>query len=190
MSDGPHRSLPLRAAWKRVCEIADGGAHGLEEIVERIAPALAADVRGEVTEGLLRRLRRILNPEQPGLIDDTREQVASLRSKTASTMEADLVDSVGDALRDGKVGLLALHAGAEAALEDRGHAAIHSVVEHYLRRAPEARAAHVGKRLSEALKQAREGVAAMANGLALGNLRAAIPEAADRSGLDDGPRLR
>lgn len=189
MSDGPHRSLPLRRAWKKICEIADGGAHGLEEVVERIAPALAADLRGEVTEALLRRLRRILVPDQPALIDDTREQVAALRSKTASTMEADLVDSVGDALRDGKAGLNALHAGAEATLEDRGHAAIHSVVEHYLRRVPEARAAQVGQRLSEALKQARQGLSTLATGLASGTLRTAIPATADRSGLDDGPRL-
>ena len=102
-------------------------------------------------------------------------------------MEADLVDSVGDALRDGETGLGALRAGAEAALEDRGHAAIHSVVEHYIRRSPEARAAHVGQRLSNALKQAQAGLSALANGLASGSLRAAIPTVADRSGLDDGP---
>lgn len=189
MSDGPHRSLPLRRAWKKICEIADSSAHGLEEVVERIAPALAADVRGEVTEGLLRHLRRILVPEQPALIDDTREQVASLRCKTASTMEADLVDSVGDALRDGKAGLGALHAGAEAALEDRGHAAIHSIIEHYLRRVPDARAAQVGQRLAEALKQAGASLSALATGLSAGTLRTAIPVTADRSGLDDGPRL-
>lgn len=187
MSDGPHRSLPLRRAWKKVCEIADGGAHSLEEVVERIPSALAADVRGEITEGLLRRLRHILAPAQPALIDDAREQVASLRSQTSSAMEADLIDSVGDALRDGEAGLGALRAGAEAALEDRGHAAIHSVVEHYIRRSPEARAAHVGQRLSDALKQAQAGLSALATGLASGSLRAAIPAAADRSGLDDGP---
>lgn len=189
MSDGPHRSLPLRRAWKKICEIADGSAHGLEEVVERIAPALAADARGEIAEALLRRLRRILSPEQPALIDDAREQVAALRSKTASTMEADLVDAVSDALRDGKAGLAALRAGAEAALEDRGHAAIHSVIEHYLRRVPDARATHVGQRLSHALQQAQEGLSALAAGLASGSMQTAIPATADRSGLDDGPRL-
>ena len=71
MSDGPHRSLPLRRAWKKVCEIADGRAHALEEVVERIPAALAADAKGEISEGLLRSLRRILTSEQPQLIDDT-----------------------------------------------------------------------------------------------------------------------
>ncbi|MFC0634700.1 hypothetical protein [Brevundimonas balnearis] len=189
MSDGPHRSLPLRRAWKQVCEIADCGAHGFDEVAERIAPALAADARGEITEALIRRLRGILSPEQAVLIDDSRERVAALRSTAVSAMEADLVDAVSDALRDGRTGLGALVAGAQATLEDRGHAAIHAVVEHYLRRVPDARAAQVGKRLLDALAHAREGVSALAAGLASGTLRTAIPAVPDRSGLDDGPAL-
>lgn len=190
MSDGPHRSLPLRRAWKKICEIADSGAHSFDEVVERLAPALAADVRGEVGETLLKRLRRVLAPDQPALLDDTAQQVAALRAHTASTMEADLVDAVGDALRDGKTRLEALKAGAEATLEDRGHATIHAVIEHYLRRVPEARAAHVGERLNGALRQAKANLAALASGLASGSMAGAIPAAADRSGLDDGPVLQ
>jgi hypothetical protein len=187
MSDGPHRSLPLRRAWKKVCEIADGRAHAIEEIVERIPAALAADVIGEIGEGLLKSLRRILTPEQPSLIDDARAQVAALRANARSVMEVDLVESVGDALRAGKMGVEALLVGAEVVLEERGHAAKRSVVEHYLRKAPQARALHIERRLGDALQRATDSLRGLAVGLANGSVRRALPKASDRSGLDDGP---
>lgn len=187
MSDGPHRSLPLRRAWKRVCEIADGRAHAIDEVVERIPAALAADARGEIGEALLKSLRRILNPEQPSFIDDSQAQIAALRSNASSVMEIDLVDSVGDALRDGKAGVEALQVGAEAVLEERGHAAKRSVVEHYLRKVPQARAAHVEQRIGEALRRAGDSLRDLAAGIANGSMRHAVPKVPDRSGLEDGP---
>lgn len=187
MSDGPHRSLPLRRAWKKVCEIADGRAHALEEVIERIPAALAADAKGEISERLLKNLRRILNPEQLDLIDDARQQVAALRPEATSVMEIDLVEAVGDALRDGKSRSEAFQTGAEVVLEERGHAAKRSVVEHYLRKAPQARAAHVEQRVAEALKRAGDSLRDLAAGITTGSIQRAIPEAVDRSGLDDGP---
>lgn len=187
MSDGPHRSLPLRRAWKKVCEIADGRAHALEEVVEKIPAALAADVRGEIGEGLLKSLRRILTSEQPQLIDDAAQQVAALRSQAASVMEIDLVEAVGDALRDGKRGADAFQTGAEAVFEERGQAVTRSVVEHYLRKSPRARAAHVEQRVSDAIKQAGDRVRDLAAGLVTGVMKRQLPNAVDRSGLDDGP---
>lgn len=187
MSDGPHRSLPLRRAWKKVCEIADGRAHALEEVAEKIPAALAADVRGEIGEGLLKSLRRILTSEQPQLIDDAAQQVAALRSQAASVMEIDLVEAVGDALRDGKRGADAFQTGAEAVFEERGQAVTRSVVEHYLRKSPQARAAHVEQRVSDAIRQAGDRVRDLASGLVTGVMKRQLPNAVDRSGLDDGP---
>lgn len=189
MSDGPHRSLPLRRAWKKVCEIADGRAHALEEVVEKIPAALAADAKGEIGEGLLKNLRRILVPEQPQLIDDAAQQVAALRAQAASVMEIDLVEAVGDALRDGKRGGEALQSGAEAVFEERGQAVTRSVVEHYLRRSPQARAAYVEQRVSDAIRQAGDRVRNVAAGLVAGTMKSALPKSVTRSGLDDGPSL-
>jgi len=189
MSDGPHRSLPLRRAWKKVCEIADGRAHAVEEVVERIPTALAADAKGELGEALLKSLRRILTGEQPQLIDDSLEHVAALRSQAASVMDIDLIDAISDALRDGKRGAEAFQSGAEAMFEDRGEAVSRSVVEHYLRLSPQARAAHVEQRIAAALKQARESVRALATGLVTGAMKSALPKAVDRSGLEAGPAL-
>lgn len=189
MSDGPHRSLPLRRAWKKVCEIADGRAHALEEVVEKIPAALAADAQGEIGEGLLKSLRRILMAEQPQLIDDAPQQVAALRSQAASVMEVDLVEAVSDALRDGMRGADAFQSGAEAVFEGRGEAVTRSVVEHYLRRTPQERAAHVEQRVTEALKQASGRIRDLATGLVTGVMKRALPKAVDRSGLEDGPAL-
>jgi hypothetical protein len=159
----------------------------LEEVVEKIPAALAADVRGEIGEGLLKSLRRILTSEQPQLIDDAAQQVAALRSQAASVMEIDLVEAVGDALRDGKRGADAFQTGAEAVFEERGQAVTRSVVEHYLRKSPRARAAHVEQRVSDAIKQAGDRVRDLAAGLVTGVMKRQLPNAVDRSGLDDGP---
>src|SRR6266850_1284782 len=43
MSDGPHRSLPMRPAWRRVAERGDKRAFTLEEISQALAPSLFRD---------------------------------------------------------------------------------------------------------------------------------------------------
>ena len=138
MSDGPHKSLPLRRAWKRVCAIAGNTTHGLDEVVERLLPALAADVRHEVGEAFAAKLRKILEPdaEQLTLFSDVRDQLAALRREQCSPFQSDLIDSVDDAVRDGRKGLDALTTGAKVAIDTRASATINSVVEHYLRKAP------------------------------------------------------
>ena len=40
MSDGPHRSLPMRRGWKHVAERGDKPAFTTEDIAEAIVPAL------------------------------------------------------------------------------------------------------------------------------------------------------
>jgi hypothetical protein len=191
MSDGPHKSLPLRQGWKRVCEIAGNTAHGLDELVERLLPALAADVRHEIGEAFVAKMRKILESDaaQPALFDDVRDQLAGLRREQCSPFQSDLIDSVDDAVRDGQKGLDALSAGAKAAIDTRASATINSVIEHYLRKAPHEAALGVGRRLTAGLQAAATQVSALANGLAIGRLAAAVPGPTPRSDLDDGPSL-
>jgi hypothetical protein len=191
MSDGPHKSLPMRRAWKRVCEVADNAAHALEEVIEGIAPALAADARGEISDGFLRRLRRALglDAEQLPLFDDAGQAVVSARTRAESTMEADLADAIGDALRDGLSGIDALRGGIRTALEDRGLAAVRAVEEHYLLKSPKSRAQHVRDRLHAGLAGAAAAVASLTEGLVNGTISLPVAPATSRSGLDEGPRL-
>jgi hypothetical protein len=50
MSDGPHRSLPMRLGWKRVAECGDNRAFVSEEVSEAIVPALEQDCHAEMAE--------------------------------------------------------------------------------------------------------------------------------------------
>lgn len=191
MSDGPHKSLPLRQAWKRVCEVAGNTAHSLDEVVERLLPALLADVRHEIGDTFIAKVRKIVEPnsEQPTLFNDVRDQLAGLKREQCSPFQSELVDSVDDAVRDGHKGLDALTTGAKAAIDTRANATINSVVEHYLRKAPHEAAVGVGRRLTSGLKSAADQISALANGFATGRLAAALPGSAPRSDLDDGPTL-
>ena len=49
MSDGPHKSLRMPPAWRRVAERADNGAFECEEISNALIPALERDCRTEMT---------------------------------------------------------------------------------------------------------------------------------------------
>ena len=190
MSDGPHRSLPLRRAWKRVCEVAGSAAHSLDEIAERLLPAIKADIVHEIGESFIAQVRKVLAPnsDQGSLFDDAAERLATLRQAPCSIFQSDLLDSVDDAMRDGHNGLAALEAGAQTAIDIRVRATINSVVEHYLRRAPHETAMSVGSRLAAGLQAARAEVSALASSFTADRL-ATRAAASPRSGLDEGPAL-
>ncbi len=52
MSDGPHRSLRKRLAWRKVAEVSDNRAFTREEIAEKVARALADDWRTDVPQNI------------------------------------------------------------------------------------------------------------------------------------------
>jgi hypothetical protein len=60
MSDGPHRSLRMRTAWKKLAERADMPNRPPAEVEEAVCPALAADWRNEISDRLLPELRSAL----------------------------------------------------------------------------------------------------------------------------------
>ena len=60
MSDGPHRSLPMRRPWKTVAECADNAAFEVDEIREAIVPALEQDCRREMRREFLDGLCRVV----------------------------------------------------------------------------------------------------------------------------------
>ena len=48
MSDGPHRSLPMRQGWKRVAERGANDNFTTEQIAAAIVPALEQDWHADV----------------------------------------------------------------------------------------------------------------------------------------------
>ena len=67
MSDGPHRSLPMRKGWKRVAQSADNPAFGTDEIRDAILPALEEDCRGEISPEFLSGLRSVCADQEASL---------------------------------------------------------------------------------------------------------------------------
>jgi hypothetical protein len=59
MSDGPHRSLPLRKAWKELAKRGDQGTYDAEQVAEAAAGALASDFKNEIKWSLVDALKSI-----------------------------------------------------------------------------------------------------------------------------------
>ena len=64
MSDGPHRSLPMRPAWKKLAERADKAAFSAEEVRDALPAALAEDWRKEIPDSIVWKVREILSDSQ------------------------------------------------------------------------------------------------------------------------------
>lgn len=49
MSDGPHRSLPMRKPWRELAMRGDKAAYSASEVAEAATNALASDFKMEVS---------------------------------------------------------------------------------------------------------------------------------------------
>ena len=82
MSDGPHRSLPMRAGWKRVAECGDNHAYAPEEIRNEIIPALEQDCRAEIAPQFVDALHKVFQEQEISLFKDQfGPQLEALRRK-------------------------------------------------------------------------------------------------------------
>ncbi len=94
MSDGPHRSLPMRRRWQLVAERADKRSYTVAEISDALVPALEQDCRDELSPEFIAGLRRVA--EEPSLFsDDRRRGSESLRPLAGSGMGGAVLDNVG-----------------------------------------------------------------------------------------------
>src|SRR5665213_1002851 len=57
MSDGPHRSLPMRKPWRELAKRGDQGTYDAEQVAEAAAGALASDFKNEVKWSLIDALK-------------------------------------------------------------------------------------------------------------------------------------
>lgn len=77
MSDGPHRSLPMRPPWKRVAHWADKEAFSVEDVRASVEVATEQDCR-EIRSEFLADIRRVA--EEPTLFpDDAAGRLAALQ---------------------------------------------------------------------------------------------------------------
>jgi len=188
MSDGPHRSLPLKRGWKHVAERADRDAFDADEISSAIVPALESDCRDESIGELARTIREVVEEQDQRLIkDNVQERIEALRPTAGFEIGQKFIDNVVPISADRVPKLLDLVNAMTAALADRAAKCGRSVEEHFLRNSTAPRARNARERIEQGIAGAD--LDALARKIMkiepCGPKRSTLK----RDGLDDGVRL-
>ena len=189
MSDGPHRSLPMKRKWQFVAERADKDAHGIDEISIALIPALEGDCRDEITPGFIESIRKIY-AEQDTLLfkHDINAQVKALRVNAGSGIGRRIIENVVRLSPDKEAGLDALVKALSYALTERAARCNRQVEEHYLRESTASRANNVRSRLEQGLAGAP--IEALARQILKIDSCRPSHKSVKRHDLDEGPKIR
>ena len=189
MSDGPYKTLPMRAKWKALAKRAYIQTFTDVQASQMIGPALGSDWRNEVSAPFVSALQQTLIGGDQGTLfyDHVISDVEAFRARCVSPMEASLVDCALDALAEGARGHEAVELAVEGALESRLLSGARQVEEHLLRDASRGRSAGVRARLEAAVRIAP--LRAIAREILSGQ-RGPVTRAPSRHfGLDEGVPL-
>ena len=188
MSDGPHKSLPMRAGWKKFAERADKAAFEPDQVAQAAIPALEGDREEEVAPHISA-VRNVLDDNRQGSLfgnAKTTEIEAMKRLNPGNSLWRAVIDGVARAIAAGRPGQEALLEGAADALLDRGARRARQVEEHYLRKTNEGRAQGVRARMESGISRAP--IEAMVRHV-LGMTSGETQQSQKLEGLDDGVRL-
>ena len=189
MSDGPHRSLPMRPSWKKLAERVGNPAFSAEEICNAFQAALEEDWRKEIPDSYVRKVREILSDSQTDFFCDQRTEKLELLQKEAagSPLAVLFLDYVTQAATGGLSGDKALEEAASQALVDRATRGARQVEEHYHRKATQGRAVDVRQRIESGI---RGSDMAIITRRLVGIDKGEQPQRpAKQTGLDDGVQL-
>src|ERR1700690_3372398 len=93
MSDGPHRSLPMRPWWKQVALRADKSAFSVPECADALAVALEREFAEELRPKFLQGLQNA--HAEPGLFSAAESpDVQKLASEAATPLERRVLDNI------------------------------------------------------------------------------------------------
>ena len=188
MSDGPHRSLPMRAGWKRVAERAGNVAYPMDEITAAIGPAVAQDCRQELSPDFLQSICAIYTEQDGSLFkDDVRPQIEALRDAAGYGIGRALLNNVARISPAEASQVEALVAAFAATLKDRAARGARQVEEHLLRKSGVPRALNTRARID--LASANAPYEALARELLKLKTRAPNRSALKKQDLDDGVPL-
>ena len=188
MSDGPHRSLPMRPAWKKVAECADNRAFEADEIRGAIIPALEQDCRREISPEFLSRIRRICRDQAESLFKgDVQPSLEGLRAAAGSGMERTVLNHAIQAAAKGTTGEGITEKAMTDALTDRAARGARQVEEHYLRKSTLPRAHKVRGRIEEGINGAD--ITSIARRVLNGDGKKPSAKPSKRRGLDEGVKL-
>jgi hypothetical protein len=188
MSDGPHRSLPMRRGWKRVAEYGDNRACAPEEIGDAIIPALEQDCRDEMAPKFIDALYKTFRDQESSLFkDQIGPQLEALRGIAGHGIGRIMLEHGIQISATGKVGIDALLGAAENALTDRAARGARQVEEHFCRKSNQPRGTAVRARIEEAIRSAP--LAGLARQIFRIDPRSSPRATRKQQGLDDGVRL-
>ena len=159
MSDGPHRSLPMRRAWKHLAKCADQRTYEAEQVREAALHALSSDWKKEVPAALIVALKKVFQGRDNslGLREIALDQLETARSLAAtSVLGRNVVGWCVELVHAGRMDLQALYDAVRFAIEERAFAGARQVEEHYLREANLERSVGVKARIEEAISELSE----------------------------------
>ena len=174
MSDGPHKSLPMRNGWRRLAQRAANTNFEPTEISEAIPIAIKDDWNAEGCDQTVREL-------------DRQDKLDALKDVSAAgfPLRRMLIESITQAAEDGQDAANAVQAGVERALAERIVRGALQVEEHYLRSGSEA-AQSIRGRIGQGV--ANVSLKSLSNQLITPG-SSPPPPASKRDGIDDGPPL-
>ena len=188
MSDGPHRSLPMRRGWKRVAECGDNLAFAAEEIGKAIIPALEQDCREEIDRQFLEGICSIFRDQEQSLFKDHMgPQLETVRQGAGSGIGRVILEHAIQLAETGGGGIDGLIKATTNALTDRAGRGARQVEEHYDRKSTSPRAQRVRARIEEGIGCAS--IKELARELLKIEPRPAAARKLKQQGLDDGVRF-
>lgn len=186
MSDGPHRSLPMRPAWKKVAEYADNEAFAAEDVCDAVVDAVEKDWRKDISAGLVASIRDVLGGTTL-FSEDTIQSLEDLRQTTSgSAMGNALLDHLTCAIGEGRSGQAALEEAMTNTSIDQSARCARQVEEHYLRKSSIENTQSVRQRVEEAIQSAD--FRSLAGQILDPELKS-VRRIKKHDGLDDGVKL-
>ena len=187
MSDGPHRSLPMRRPWKDLAMRAAKAAFSVDQVCEALPRALKREFREAPVEAV----REILGGGEQGSLfsNDIVLQLEIARGACrGSSTGAALIDCAIEAVTTGLKGDTACEAAVRSALDACAQSNFRSVEEHYQREATTHSARLVRERLDAARHKCDFGALA-SELLAPTKPKGRTDNLPKRTAIDDGPEI-
>jgi hypothetical protein len=189
MSDGPHRSLPMKSGWRTVAERAYNCAFELDEISTAIMPALAKDCRDEMSSRFIESLCVLCEQQQPLLFRDAvSARLEALRQEAGTGMGRRVLEDVIRRSKQEEVTVITAVKAVERAAAERLAKSNRQIEEHTLRKASVSRTTDVRTRLEQAT--AKTSLADLARQILKLDNSSPGRSAVKRAGIDEGPSIK
>lgn len=184
MSDGPHRSLPMRPWWRQAALRADRSSFDLEECTEAIEVALEREFVEELRPTFVRALRDA--HQQPGLFSFM-DSVPPQELNAETPLERRVLANVAVLSADEAANMNGFLSVLANAIRNEVPRFSRQIEEHYLRKSGRSHARRERERLDEAT--ARADIETLARRLLKPDRSRPAAVLKKKSGLDDGVRL-